>query len=84
MPRNLSQSRVPHSDRADYIDSEEYAEANYLPPEVVRYLEMSHRRPYRMRGILAGALVALAGVWIILEARRRKTSVPPEDLHSAM
>jgi hypothetical protein len=60
--RYLQPSQPPHD---DYLES-------YLPPEVAAYLERSRRRPYVMRGLLAGSLMALAGLWIILEARRRR------------
>ncbi|HUS18364.1 MAG TPA: hypothetical protein VMZ25_01825 [Terriglobales bacterium] len=71
MARDISRFRIPHRNRPDY---DEYVENDYLPPEVVSYLEMSRRRPYLMRGLLAGALIGLAGVWIILESRRRRST----------
>ena len=69
MARDISRFRIPHRNQPDF---EEYVEDHYLPPEVASYLEMSRRRPYLMRGLLAGALIALAGVWIILEGRQRR------------
>lgn len=69
MARDLSRFRIPNRHQANY---DEYSENHYLPPEVAAYLEMSRRRPYLMRGLLAGALIALAGVWIIWESRRRR------------
>jgi hypothetical protein len=69
MARDISRFRIPHRNQPDY---EEYSEHQYLPPEVASYLRMSRRRPYMMRGILAGALLTLAGVWIILETRQRR------------
>ena len=72
MARDISRFRVPHRNQPQFPDGEEYAERHYLPPEVASYLEMTRRRPYVMRGILAGALIALAGVWIILEARQHR------------
>lgn len=50
----------------------DYAESHYLPPEVAAYLEMTRSRPYLMRGILAGSLITLVGVWLILETRHRR------------
>ena len=72
MARDISRFRIPHRNQPEFKDLDEYAESHYLPPEVASYLEMSRRRPYLMRGILAGALIALAGVWIILEARQHR------------
>ena len=84
MARDLSRFRIPHRNP---LDHEEYAEDHYLPPEVASYLEMSRRRPYVMRGILTGALVALVGVWLIFESRHRRrtqTSRLPSAVPSAV
>ena len=69
MARDISRFRIPQRNQANY---EEYEEQHYLPPEVAAYLEMSRRRPYLVRGIVAGALIALAGAWIIWESRQRR------------
>ncbi len=78
MARDLSRfqsTSLPHPD--DYLES-------YLPPEVAAYLERSRRRPYVMRGLLAGSLIALAGLWIVLEARRRRHDTLPKALNMAI
>lgn len=84
MARDLSRFRIPQRNQPDFED--QYAENDYLPPEVERYLRMLRRRPYVIRGIIAGALIALGGVWLILETRRSKQ--PPtkalENLPVAM
>lgn len=70
MARDLSRFRIPQRNQPDFED--QFAENDYLPPEVERYLRMVRRRPYVVRGIIAGALIAFGGVWLILETRRRK------------
>ena len=71
MARDLSRYRLAQPTETDY---DRYEESHYLPPEVAAYLEMSRRRPYLVRGILAGSLLALAGIWMIWEHRRRRPS----------
>lgn len=69
MARDLSRFRIPQPDQPDF--DVQFAASDYLPPEVESYLRMARRRPYVIRGIIAGALIALGGVWLILETRRR-------------
>jgi len=68
MARDLSRYRLAQPTETD---SDRYEESHYLPPEVAAYLEMSRRRPYLVRGIIAGSLIALAGAWLIWDRRRR-------------
>ena len=72
MARDLSRFRLAHRNDPE---TDLYEESHYLPPEVAAYLEMSRRRPYLVRGIIAGSFIALAGVWIIYETRRRRQPV---------
>lgn len=84
MARDISRFRIPQRNQPNF---EEYREDEALPREVAAYLERNRRRPYVMRGILAGSLIALAGLWIVLEARRKRrpmTTFLPTALPSAM
>jgi len=72
MARDLSRFRIPQRNQPDFDD--QFAENDYLPPEVENYLRRARQRPYVIRGIIAGALIALGGVWLILETRRRRQS----------
>ncbi|MEO6120307.1 MAG: hypothetical protein ABIP12_06410 [Terriglobales bacterium] len=84
MARDLSRFRLAHRNEPE---NDQYEESHYLPPEVAAYLQRTRRRPYVMRGILAGSLIALAGLWVIYEVRRRRQPVTaglPTMIHAAL